>query len=137
MLVIEMAQRFKLSSPLFLHFSFYQPLSPKKAFTAAMSNYKPTVMPKDESLHRQTQDAQLGAPGIQLPQDAKTISEFSEIRNVDAKQLNAKLHGNVDKSSDETKAKIAASGPGIQLVETPENVKEFGEIRNVNAKDLN
>lgn len=99
-----------------------------------MSEYKPTVMPKDESLHQQTQDAQLGAPGLHIPQDAKNIKEFSEVRNVDAKALNAKLHEN--KVSGE-KAKIAASGPGIQLVQDPSSVKEFGEVRNVNAKDLN
>lgn len=30
-------------------------------------------------------------PGIQIPENAKNIKEFSEVRDVDAKQLNASL----------------------------------------------
>ncbi|KAA8911445.1 hypothetical protein TRICI_003807 [Trichomonascus ciferrii] len=52
--------------------------------------FKHTVMPKDDSLEKQKDNH--GAPGIQIPQNANDIKEFSEVRNVDAKKFNEEIH---------------------------------------------
>lgn len=84
----------------------------------------PTVMPEENKPHEN-----LGAPGIHIPDNARDISAFSEVSNVDAKELNAKLQ-----AQDEAKAQ---STPGIHLPSNAKDIKEFGEVRNEDPKALN
>ncbi|VVT47175.1 uncharacterized protein SAPINGB_P001580 [Magnusiomyces paraingens] len=58
----------------------------------AQQEFKATVMPKVE----QVQSSQ-GLPGLHIPKNAADIKEFSEIRNVDAKQLNAQIKAEAEK----------------------------------------
>ena len=94
-----------------------------------MPDPKPTVMPRDESLGRQ--DNNLGAPGIQIPQNASEIKEFGEVRNVNAQDLNAKLQ------AQDAAQETAHGTPGIQIPKNPDQIKEFGDVSNVDAKELN
>lgn len=94
-----------------------------------MPETKPTVMPRDESLGRQ--DNNLGAPGIQIPQNASEIKEFGEVRNVNAKDLNSKLQ------AQDAAKEFSQGAPGIHIPENAEHIKELHEVRNTDAKELN
>lgn len=84
----------------------------------------PTVMPEKKIPHEN-----MGVPGIHLPDNARNISAFSEVRNVNAKELNARLQG-----QDEAKTQ---STPGFHVPTNAKDIKEFSQMRNEDAKLLN
>lgn len=90
-----------------------------------MPELNPTVMPKEDPKPIDN----LGAPGLQKIENPESIKAFSEVRNVDAKQLNAELQ-----SKD---AQKAASTPGIQIPKNANDIKEFSEVSKEDAGALN
>ncbi|CEP21597.1 hypothetical protein BN1211_1727 [Cyberlindnera jadinii] len=108
---------------------------------------KTTVLPSTEG---QQDTSATGEPGIVIPSNAKDIKEFSEVSDVDAKELNAKLNAETTEAaetsglsttvlpSNEGKQDTSATGePGIVIPANAEDIKEFSEVSDVNAKELN
>ncbi|CCH43461.1 hypothetical protein BN7_3011 [Wickerhamomyces ciferrii] len=108
-----------------------------------------TVLPSQEGKQVQHQ----GEPGIAIPSNPHEISAFNEVRDVDAKELNAKLNNEKaeksgeDLSKKEVKATVLPSNegnhatikgePGIAIPSDPHQISAFNEVRNVDAKELN
>lgn len=90
-----------------------------------MPDFNPTVMPKEDPKPID----HLGAPGLQKVDNPEAVRAFSEVRNVDPKQLNAELQ-----SKD---AQKAASTPGIQIPQNANDIKEFSEVSKEDAAALN
>ncbi|CAM9018167.1 unnamed protein product [Wickerhamomyces anomalus] len=112
--------------------------SSDKENTESSKDYKPTVLPSNEGNHASV----AGEPGVAIPSDPHQIKEFSEVRDVDAKELNAKLNKEDEFKtqvlpSQEGKQSNVSGEPGIAIPKDAQNIKEFGEVRNVDAKDLN
>jgi len=73
--------------------------------------------------------AHSGTPGLAVPDNAKDIKEFGEVRDVDAKDLNAKLQAaDAAKTSDT---------PGIHIPKDAENIEAFKKVSDVDPKSLN
>lgn len=104
-----------------------------------------TVMPSEEG-----KQVTSGEPGIAVPTNASEIKEFSEVRNVNAKDLNEKIKA--EEAAEEaagangvtttvlpsSEGKQVTSGePGIAVPKNAADIKEFSEVRDVNPKDLN
>lgn len=84
----------------------------------------PSVMPQEEQ-----KLAHSGTPGLAVPDNAKDIKEFGEVRDVDAKDLNAKLQAaDAAKTSDT---------PGIHIPKDAENIEAFKKVSDVDPKSLN
>lgn len=91
-------------------------------------SYKPTVMPKDESLYKQKE--QLGAPGIQLPTEN---TDLGAVRDVNAQDLNARLQSE-DEARSNARSNPHANTPGLQRVEADTlNSLRTKEARNPQA----
>lgn len=108
---------------------------------------KTTVLPSTEG---QQDTSATGEPGIVIPSNAKDIKEFSEVSDVDAKELNAKLNAETTEAaetsglsttvlpSNEGKQDTSATGDaGIVVPTNAKDIKEFSEVSDVNAKELN
>lgn len=104
-------------------------------------NVKPTVLPSNEGNHASL----AGEPGVAIPSNPHEIKEFSEVRDVDAKDLNAKLNKEEEEQTFETQVLPSEEGkqttlkgePGVAIPNDPQEVKEFSEVRDVDAKELN
>jgi hypothetical protein len=98
-----------------------------------------TVLPSSEG---QQDTRATGEPGIVIPSNPQEIKEFSEVSNVDSKELNAKLNAkDVNTTvlpSTEGKQDTTATGePGIVIPSNANDIEEFTQVSNVEAKELN
>jgi ribosomal protein L29 len=117
---------------------------------AAESNLDTTVMPSQEGVQ-----TTLGEPGAFVPENPQDIAAFKEVRNVDAKELNAQIKkeeaeqaaaANDVSESKDVKTTVMPSQEGVQTTlgepgavvpENPQDIAAFKEVRNVDAKELN
>ena len=117
---------------------------------AAESNLDTTVMPSQEGVQ-----ITLGEPGAVVPENPQDIAAFKEVRNVDAKELNAQIKkeeaeqaaaANDVSESKDVKTTVMPSQEGVQTTlgepgavvpENPQDIAAFKEVRNVDAKELN
>ncbi|ODQ79656.1 carbohydrate-binding module family 48 protein [Babjeviella inositovora NRRL Y-12698] len=130
----------------------------KKSTSGTEESVSPTASPEPESASEPTfattvlpsaenQQVTTGEPGVVIPQNAAQIKEFSEVSNVNAKDLNAQIEAEeaaaaapgisttVLPSSEHEQ--VTLGEPGVVIPENAAHIKEFSEISEVNAKDLN
>lgn len=110
-------------------------------------NLNTTVLPSQEGIQ-----TTLGEPGVVVPENPQEISAFKEVRNVDAKELNAEIKKEEalkeasESKPDELKTTVLPSQegvqttlgePGIVVPGNPHEISAFSEVRDVDAKKLN
>jgi hypothetical protein len=98
-----------------------------------------TVLPSSEG---QQDTRATGEPGIVIPSNPHEIKEFSEVSNIDAKELNSRLNAkDVNTTvlpSTEGKQDTTATGElGIVIPSNANDIEEFAHVSNVDAKELN
>mgnify|MGYP001599545509 FL=1 len=81
-----------------------------------------TVMPSEEGVQKT-----LGEPGIYVPENPQEMNVFKEIRNVDAKELNAQIKKEEEEKEKEVE-KSAATETTASEAEKPKYVKKVKKL---------